>query len=318
MLDNPDVKDKGKQWTVTINDNGCQRTTIDNSTMETGGILSDNGGNPHFNYLTTESFMEIIKSPEYTNVITAAIEPIVSRLEKRIENLESKLEKTNKVVRNQALEINKLKKDVLALTETSDNLQKDVYTHKRNERLKNLRVAGIKGSENDIKTSFIALAREKLEVDLQDDELSVRKTGKDTAPAQLLFTNIWKRNMCFQKKTKLRGTDTYLSEDLTPEDAKVFYEARKLRKEGKIAATWTNRNAVFVKTVETSIPMAVTNLDNLKKLVQPERGSNLSFYDARDSEDDTSFNGFTAMDITEAEDKNRLILKKVEELLKTS
>ncbi len=101
--------------------------------------------------------------------------------------------------------------------------------------------------------------------------------------------------MCFQKKTKFRGTDTYLSEDLTPEDAKVFYEARKLRKEGKITATWTNRNAVFVKTVETSIPMAVTNVDNLKKLVQPERGSNLSSYDARYSDDDTSFNGFTVM-----------------------
>ncbi len=35
---------------------------------------------------------------------------IGSRLEKRVENLENKLEKTNKVVRNQALEVNKPEK----------------------------------------------------------------------------------------------------------------------------------------------------------------------------------------------------------------
>ncbi len=83
MLDNPDVKDKGKQWTLTINANGCQRTAIHNSTMATGGLLGDNGVTPISTYLTKESFMEIIKSPGYTNVITAVIEPIVSKLEKK-------------------------------------------------------------------------------------------------------------------------------------------------------------------------------------------------------------------------------------------
>ncbi len=178
--------------------------------METmTGRVSDNGGNPHINYLTKETFLEILKSQEYSESIKTAIESIVSRLEKRISNLETKLENTRTIVQRQSIEINKLKKDVTALMEISDDLQKTVYAQKRNKRMRNLRVGGISRNENDIKQKFITLAKHKLEVDIQPEELTVCKSGKETAHAQLLFTNTWKRNMCFDKKTKLRSTDTF-------------------------------------------------------------------------------------------------------------
>ncbi len=70
--------------------------------------------------------------------------------------------------------------------------------------MRNLHVAGISENENDIKEKFITLAKDKLEVDIQPEELTVRKSVKETAPAHLLFTNTWKRDMCFDKKTKHR------------------------------------------------------------------------------------------------------------------
>ena len=60
--------------------------------MADGGV-SDNGGNPQTNYLTKETFLEIIKSPEFVQIFTGAIEPLVSQLVKRIDNLETQLEK---------------------------------------------------------------------------------------------------------------------------------------------------------------------------------------------------------------------------------
>ncbi len=195
------AKNNNRQWALRANN----RINIETTTRG----VSDNGSNPHINYLTKETFLEIVKSPECLDSIETAIEPIVSRLEKRISNLETKLENKRTIVQRQSLEINKLKKDVTALTETSDDLQNTVYAQKRNERMRNLRLAGISGNENDIKEKCITLAKDKLKVDIKPEELTVRKSAKETAPAQLLFTNTWKRDMCFDKKTKLRGTDTF-------------------------------------------------------------------------------------------------------------
>ncbi len=90
--------------------------------MGDGGV-SDNGGSPQTtNYLTKETFLEIIKSPEFVQIITAAVEQLV----KRIDNLETQLDKTNKIER-QSIEISKLKKDVNSLSKASD-VQKSVYT----------------------------------------------------------------------------------------------------------------------------------------------------------------------------------------------
>ncbi len=63
----------------------------------TAGV-SDNVSNPHINYLTKEILLEIPKSPDYLESIKTAIEPIVSRLEKRIYNLKTKLENTHTIV----------------------------------------------------------------------------------------------------------------------------------------------------------------------------------------------------------------------------
>ena len=74
---------------------------------------------------------------------------------------------------------------------------------------------------------FIELAKSKLDVEIPSDELVVRKTGKESAPARLIFTNIWSRNMCYERKTKLRGTETFLSENLAPDDAILCFMRHK-------------------------------------------------------------------------------------------
>lgn len=286
--------------------------------MDGRSTASDNGGG--VNYLTKESFLEIIKSQEYQATLTGLIEPIVSALELRMNRLESDLRNTNKVVRQQTLEINKLKREISAVSSANEDLQRTVHAQKRDERLKNLRVSGLTGTESEIKEKFIKLANEKLEVEIKPDEIDVRKPGKDNAPAQVMFTNIWRRNTCFQQKRKLKGTNTFISDDLSPEDAKLFYETRKMKKEEKIFATWTNKNVIFVKTGYNSIPMAIKDIDHLKEITKPKRKSTSQlYYDAveMDSNDDTDeeFNGFSTVEIAAAIEKNKDIKRKVKELI---
>ena len=79
---------------------------------------------------------------------------------------------------------------------------------------------------------------------------------------------------------------------------------------------------MFVKTGQNSIPQPVTNIENLKRLVQPpeprsmRRESSLTFHDAIDSEDDHSFTGFSAAEVEMAEEKNNELRRKLEEILK--
>ncbi len=285
--------------------------------MAAGSALSDNGGGT--NYLTKESFLEIIKSQEYQGILATVIEPIVSRLQLRINRLETELNSTKKIVNTQTLEIHKLKREISAVSSANDDLQRSVNAQKRDERLKNLRVSGLQGTENEIKEKFIELARNNMDIELKPDEIAVRKPIKDNAPAQVMFTNIWRRNTCFERKTKLKGTNTFISEDLSPEDAKLFYEARKMKKEEKISATWTNKNVIFVKTGYSSIPMAIRNIEHLKEIVKPRRKSTSQLYydaieiDSNDS--DEEFNGFSAVEIAAAVEKNKDMKRKVKEII---
>ncbi len=125
---------------------------------------------------------------------------------------------------------------------------------------------------------------------------------------------MWKANMCFQRKTTLRGSDTF-SDDLALEDAKMFYEARKIGKEGMtalIAATWTDKSYICEKGGRF---YARSSDGHLKKLLLPVREYNLSFYNARVSDvDEKSFHGFRSKLIRQEDETKRHILKKVQEL----
>ncbi len=93
--------------------------------MADGSALSDNGGGT--NYLTKGSFLEIIKSQEYQGILAKVIEPIVSRLQLRVNRLETELNSTKKIVNMQTLEINKLKREISAVSSANDDLLRLVF-----------------------------------------------------------------------------------------------------------------------------------------------------------------------------------------------
>ncbi len=98
--------------------------------------------------------------------------------------------------------------------------------------------------------TILELADNKLKVQVKLEEISIRKyNNKHIAPVQIIFNSVWARNSCFREKLKLWGTNTFLSEDLTQEEAHILYETRKLKRDGKIHSTWTRNNKIYVKRV---------------------------------------------------------------------
>lgn len=67
----------------------------------------------------------------------------------------------------------------------------------------------------------------------------------------------------------LRGTNVYINEHLTKNNAELARISRKLKQEGKIAATWTRNCKVFIKTMgtpELSQTHCIRQLNDFAKL----------------------------------------------------
>ena len=52
---------------------------------------------------------------------------------------------------------------------------------------------------------------------------------------------------------KLKGTRIFVNEDLTKVRGTIAWEARALRRDGKIVDTWTRDGLIFVKVGENNI-----------------------------------------------------------------
>lgn len=95
---------------------------------------------------------------------------------------------------------------------------------------------------------------------------------KDKAkPAIVIrFVNRKVKNNLLQQAKKLRGTDVYLNEHLTKKNSDIARQARALKKQKKIQATWTRNCKVWIKTngtpeeAKVSIVRELADLDRFE------------------------------------------------------
>ena len=82
-----------------------------------------------------------------------------------------------------------------------------------------------------------------------------RKAEDRDAPRDIIvsFTTHNAKQRIMQSGRKLKGTHIYVNEDLTKTRGTIAWEARKLKREGKVVDTWTRDGTVFVKVGENNI-----------------------------------------------------------------
>jgi hypothetical protein len=116
----------------------------------------------------------------------------------------------------------------------------------------------LRESHQQVENSVLSLCRDTLGVKIQPGDISIAhrlKAGpKDRVrPIIVRFNSRRVRNDVYAAKKELRQSNTstaeriFISEHLTKDASDLFYEARKLLKEKKIFAAWTQSGQVFVR-----------------------------------------------------------------------
>lgn len=111
------------------------------------------------------------------------------------------------------------------------------------------------GSSLSVEDTVVEFCRNSLKIDLDPRDISsaqrLRKTGKDTArPIMVRFVSLKVRDRVMRAKKVLRtSTDShvFLSDHLTTEASQLFFEARTLVREKKLASAWTMNGRVYYK-----------------------------------------------------------------------
>jgi hypothetical protein len=112
---------------------------------------------------------------------------------------------------------------------------------------------GTSGSSVEAQHAVQKFCQEKLGVTVGDHDISAAyrvKAGlKDGGirPITVRFNNRRVRDAVYGARRVLKNTSFFISEHLTPEIASMFYEARKLVKDGKLSSAWTQNCRVYVK-----------------------------------------------------------------------
>ena len=154
----------------------------------------------------------------------------------------------------------------------------------------NIRIVGLdEEDEENLPERIINLVTKQMKIDnfTTNDIKAVSRMGvRRQAKTRDILLNIHsseKRDMVYQKRKVLMSRDNpiYLNEDLTSIRSKLFFEARKFRKRGKLFGTWSQQGNIMIKLEDASPPQNVRNLMQLKLIIQQH-----SNWDSNNTEDD--------------------------------
>ena len=150
-----------------------------------------------------------------------------------------------------------------------------IENNERREQQKNLIITGL--SETDPKNHLLRLIRENLNIQIHENDFSLttkearkRPNNAEESRAQstsgshvnttndndgaskrlstAIFTSVWKKKAVYRARGGLRGTEVFLSEDLSVSQRALFFKCREMRRAGKVKQTWTRDLSIYVKT----------------------------------------------------------------------
>lgn len=98
-----------------------------------------------------------------------------------------------------------------------------------------------------------------------------RRDDGDRRTVIMRFVNRKDKSALLKQGRKLKGSNVYINEHLTKQNADIARKARLLRKQGKIQHTWTSNCKIFIKlngTPEQAKVMVIRNIEELDKYGQ--------------------------------------------------
>ena len=199
------------------------------------------------------------------NNLQQATDLQIEQFKERLENFEDgNRNLTQKVYRQMEAKEGLLNK----MHEKTDQLEQ---IHKMN----NIRIAGLaEEEEEEVQLKVISLAqRMNLTIGTADIK-DARRMGpvrhNKTRDILVKFTNSRTRDTVYQGRKVLRSTtdQVYINEDLTQHRSLLFYEGRRLRRQGRIFGVWSQQGNILIKVNQESQPRAVSNYKEIITLIE--------------------------------------------------
>ena len=222
--------------------------------------MADNGPKSESPLLTKHDLLECFASASFARHVQAAVSPTLDKLIIAINRHE-------KAFKEQENELSQLRSDLKQAQQEAEN---------KKEQLNTLIISGL--NEENPKEDFIETTKNKLNIELKESDFSLtirerkqpkarKRTGngkngipegetpREAPAAQMAkpfavvkFNNIWKKRELYSARGGLRGTDVFMSEDISAKQRALFYQCRQLRKKREIKQTWTQDMVVYILT----------------------------------------------------------------------
>ena len=150
-------------------------------------------------------------------------------------------------------------------------LEKMADDTEQDRRSTNLIIKGMKTTDTP-KRSIANILSTKVGITTTEDDIKYvvkinnrnKEEGKETYKFSLYDRN--KRDRVYANRMLLKNTNIYLSEDLTINKSKLFYDARNYTKTANGASTWTVDGKIYLKDDSDARPRVVNTADYLKPL----------------------------------------------------
>jgi hypothetical protein len=164
-------------------------------------------------------------------------------------------------------EQNKQKEEQHKQRESMENVLNKIDNLEQDKRLNNLLIRGIHPGGGNLKQNCISTLNKEMKVRLKTADLVyVTPIGKsEDKLVKLAFSDAKAREEVYSARSKLKGKDLWVTEDLTPKKSTLYYKARQCIKEGLGALTWTNNGKIFLKSTTTAKPKIINSEDDLPK-----------------------------------------------------
>ena len=229
--------------------------------------------------LNPQDFVEALLDPRVIDALTKALTPLRSSIEaalgKKIDSLGATLRalkddnvRLSDQCKTLTAENGQLKQQLTVCNQRVDDLER--YSRSDNLIIRGLPEttaaevasaapslhdgATLRESHASVEKSVIALCKDTLKIDVLPSDIStahrIKAGAKDSVrPVIVRFTNRKVRNLVFGAKKLLKGASSriYISEHLTKVDTDLFFEERRLLREGKIFGAWTMNGVVHVR-----------------------------------------------------------------------
>ena len=148
-----------------------------------------------------------------------------------------------------------------------ENVENKIDNLEQEKRLSNLLVRGIQADGNNIRQACITTLNKELKTHLKTADIiyAIPIGTKENRQAKLAFSDIKTREEVYAARSKLKGKNIWITEDLTPKKASLYYQARQSVKKGLGVLTWTHNGKIFVKVSVNAKPKLVNCEDDLPK-----------------------------------------------------